>query len=35
MKIRLEELGWMHLADDGIPVSSPKPAPGQPALFDI
>ncbi len=35
MKIRLEKLGWMHLDDDGTPVSGPKPTPAQPALFDI
>lgn len=35
MKIRLEKLGWMHLDDDGTPVSGPEPRPGQAALFDI
>jgi hypothetical protein len=35
MKIRLEQLGWMHIGDDGTPVSGPKPMPGQPTLFDI
>jgi hypothetical protein len=35
MKIRLETLGWMHLDDNGIPVSGPKSAAGQSALFDI
>ena len=35
MKIRLEKLEWMHLDDDGIPVSGPKPTPGQQALFNI
>jgi hypothetical protein len=35
MKIRLERLGWMHLDDEGTPVSGPKSTPGQSALFDI
>jgi hypothetical protein len=35
MKIRLERLGWMHLDDDGVPVSGREPVPGQPALFDV
>jgi len=35
VKIRLEKLGWMHLNDDGMPVSGPEPKPGQAALFDI
>lgn len=35
MKIRLEQFGWMHLDDDGTPVSGPKPTPGQPTLFNI
>lgn len=34
MKIRLETLGWMHMNDDGLPVSGPKTAPGQASLFD-
>jgi Zn-dependent peptidase ImmA (M78 family) len=33
MKIRLERLGWMHLDEDGVPVSGRKPAPGQNQLF--
>lgn len=33
MKIRLERLGWMHLADGGEPVSGPAPTPGQESLF--
>jgi len=35
MKIRLEKLGWMHIDDDGTPVSGAKPTPTQPALFEI
>jgi hypothetical protein len=34
MKIRLEKLGWMHLDDDGTPVSGPKSPPAQTALFE-
>lgn len=33
MAIRLEKLGWMHRDDDDVPVSGPKPAPGQALLF--
>jgi len=33
MKIRLEKLGWMHLDDQGTPISGAKPAPGQQPLF--
>lgn len=33
MTIRLEQLGWMHRDDDGIPTSGRKPTPGQQALF--
>jgi IrrE N-terminal-like domain len=33
MRIRLEWLGWMHLDEDGVPVSGPKPASGQGQLF--
>lgn len=32
MAIRLEKLGWMHREDD-VPVSGPRPAPGQDSLF--
>lgn len=34
MAIRLEELGWMHRDEDGIPVSGPRQAIGQGSLFD-
>lgn len=34
MKIRLEKFGWMHLNDDGVPVSGPRTASGQTSLFD-
>jgi Zn-dependent peptidase ImmA (M78 family) len=34
MKIRLERLGWMHLDQDDIPLSGPKPTSGQSRLFD-
>lgn len=34
MKIRLEKLGWMHLDDNGTPVSGAKPVPGQQAMFE-
>lgn len=34
MRIRLERLGWAHLADDGVPRSGAAPAPGQSPLFD-
>ena len=34
MAIRLEELGWMHRDEDGIPVSGPQQAVGQASLFD-
>ncbi len=34
MAIRLEELGWMHRDDDGIPVSGPRQAAGQGSLFE-
>jgi hypothetical protein len=33
MRIRLERLGWMHLDEDGAPVSGPKPVFGQGQLF--
>jgi IrrE N-terminal-like domain len=33
MRIRLERLGWAHLDADGIPVSGPKPTPGQGQLL--
>lgn len=35
MKIRLEKFGWMHLDENGIPVSGPRQAPSQSALFEI
>jgi hypothetical protein len=34
MRIRLEQLGWMHLGSDEIPRSGPRPHPAQPTLFD-
>jgi Zn-dependent peptidase ImmA (M78 family) len=34
MAIRLEELGWMHRAEDGTPASGPAQTPGQYLLFD-
>ncbi len=34
MTIRLEELGWMHRDEDGIPVSGPRQVVGQGSLFD-
>ena len=34
MKIRLEELGWMHLDDSGTPRSGPSKDPAQDALFE-
>ncbi len=33
MKIRLERLGWAHLDEDRIPLSGPKPTPGQGQLL--
>jgi Zn-dependent peptidase ImmA (M78 family) len=33
MKIRLEQLGWAHLNENGIPVAGPKPTSGQARLF--
>jgi Zn-dependent peptidase ImmA (M78 family) len=33
MAIRLEELGWMHREEDGIPISGPPQAVGQGSLF--
>ena len=33
MRIRLEKLGWIHLDDDGTPVSGARPIPGQRPLF--
>jgi hypothetical protein len=33
MRIRLERLGWMHLDQEGVPVSGPKPPSGQAQLF--
>lgn len=33
MKIRLEQLGWIHLDEDGVPASGPKPTSGQGQLF--
>lgn len=35
MAIRLEQLGWMHRDDDGIPLSGPKTPAGQGSLFSI
>jgi hypothetical protein len=35
MRIRLEQLGWMHLDGNNTPRSGMKPAPGQSTLFDI
>lgn len=34
MRIRLEQLGWMHLDSDEIPRSGPQRDPAQPTLFD-
>jgi len=33
MRIQLERLGWMHLDEEEVPVSGPKPASGQGQLF--
>jgi Zn-dependent peptidase ImmA (M78 family) len=33
MRIRLERLGWVHLDEDGVPVSGSRPASGQGRLF--
>jgi Zn-dependent peptidase ImmA (M78 family) len=33
IRIRLERLGWVHLDEDGGPVSGPRPASGQGQLF--
>jgi Zn-dependent peptidase ImmA (M78 family) len=33
IRIRLERLGWVHLDEDGVPVSGPRPASGQGQLF--
>jgi uncharacterized protein DUF955 len=33
MVIRLEELGWGHRDDHGVPASGAKPAPGQDSLW--
>jgi hypothetical protein len=33
MRIRLEQLGWMHLGPDGNPRSGPSTSPAQPTLF--
>jgi hypothetical protein len=35
MKIRPETLGWMHLDDNGTPVSGPVSTTGQSTLFDV
>jgi hypothetical protein len=35
MAIRLDKLGWMHRDEQGVPVSGPKPAPGQGELFSF
>jgi Zn-dependent peptidase ImmA (M78 family) len=33
MSIRLQELGWMHRIEDGVPTSGPRQVSGQGSLF--
>jgi hypothetical protein len=35
MRIRLEQLRWMHLDEKGVPASGPQVAAGQDSLFDL